>query len=117
MEEQQVHALDELLEELRKDEVIEAVVFNRPDIRNFYGPNGEDFIPPELIGVALSFEEAKKYFYGWNIENGFGSADVIPFFAWTNQRVLFIGTYDGSTWIDCVPRNPVNRIPYTVGGG
>ena len=117
MEEQQIHALDELLEELRPGEEIEYVVFNTPEIYDFTGPNGEDFIPSNLIGVQISFEEAKKYFYGWNITGDYGSFDVIPFFAWTNKRVLFIGTYDGSTWLDSVPRNPCDIVPFTVGGG
>jgi hypothetical protein len=114
---QQGCAFDELLEELKPGEVIESVVFNTPCMYDFYGPNGEDYIPAKLIGQLIPFEEAKQYFFGWNISGGFGNPDVVPFYVWTNYRVLFIGCYDGATWLESVPRNPTNVIPNIVGGG
>ena len=110
-------ALDELLEELRLGEELQYVVFNEPEMVNIKRPNGEDLIPENLVGIKIPLEKARKYFYGWNISGGFGSAGVVPFFAWTNKRVLFIGTYDGSTWLESIPLSPCDILPFTVGGG
>lgn len=118
MQSKQRWALDELLEELKPGETIEYVVFDKHTLSESRGPNGEDFIPEDLIGVRLSFEECKKYFYGWNIINDFyGEEEVVPFFAWTPKRLLFIGIYDGATWLESIPRNPCDVVPFTVGGG
>jgi hypothetical protein len=114
---QEISALDELIDDLEPGEIIESVVFNEPTMYNFCGPNGEDYIPSYLIGQPIPFKEARQYFYGWTISGGYGGEEVVPFFIWTNHRVLFIGSYDGATWLTSVPRNPTNVIPYTIGGG
>jgi len=112
--EQEASAYNELKIELRKGEEIEAIVFNNlDDCRNM-----EDFhLPKEYCCRPLTLKEARPYLYGWVISGGFDEEEVIPIYVWTNKRVLFIRSYDGSTWLDSVPRNPVECNPYTIGGG
>jgi hypothetical protein len=38
--------------------------------------------------------------------NGFGTTEGIPFTVWTKKRVYFPVQYDGSEWIESVPRDP-----------
>ena len=112
--ERQASAYDEIMAELKDGEEIEAVVF--ADINDNYCM--EDYhLPREYIGRPLTLREATPYLYGWEISGGYGGEEVIPLYIWTNKRVLLIGCYDGSTWLDGVPRNPIKCEPYTIGGG
>ena len=68
-------------------------------------------------GKVMSFKDAKPFLLDWRISGSFGGEEVIYFYAWTNFRVLFIGCYDGSTWLTSIPRNPIDCEPYSTGGG
>lgn len=112
--EKEVSAYKELEAEIKEGEVIESIVFN--SVENNYSM--EDFhLPLEFTNRPLTLEEARPYLYGWQVSGGFGGEEVVPFYVWTNERVLFIGCYDGSTWLESVPRNPKPCTPYTIGGG
>lgn len=39
-------------------------------------------------------------------DDGYGSADCYPFWAWTASRVFFVGEYDGATGVVYAPRQP-----------
>ena len=39
-------------------------------------------------------------------DDDYGSSQGIPFYVWTKEFVYFPGVYDGSEWVDSVPRNP-----------
>ena len=47
---------------------------------------------------------------------GFGGVEGKPFTLWTQQRVYFPAQYDGSEWVESVPRNPCNEVTKHVGG-
>jgi len=47
---------------------------------------------------------------------GYGSAEGEAFTLWTNKRVYFPVVYDGSEWVESVPRNPCNEITDHFGG-
>lgn len=48
---------------------------------------------------------------------GYGCAEGCPFTVWTSNRVYFPVNYDGSEWVDSVPRNPNGEETPHVGGG
>ncbi len=67
----------------------------------------------KLIANTLTTEQMDIKFM-----DGFGSyAEVISFTAWSETRVYFPAVYDGSYWVDSVPRNPCNERVIAVGGG
>lgn len=44
-------------------------------------------------------------------DNGYGGADCFPMYAWTQNWIIVILEYDGSTGIGCIPRNPIDCEP------
>ena len=112
--EKQDNAYKQLIESLAEDEYIENIIL--ANIDDCWDMKDYD-LPAYYSGRPLTLEEARPYLYGWSIDGGYGGEEVIPFYAWTNKRILFIGTYDGSTWLTSVPRDPIDCRPYTVGGG
>ena len=48
---------------------------------------------------------------------GFGGEEGAAFTLWTKERVYFPVCYDGSEWVDSVPRNPCGEATSHVGGG
>jgi hypothetical protein len=74
------------------------------------------YIPAESLNRVLPWDEAKKLLdYEYN--EGYGSVDSHAITAWTENWVIFVGCYDGSSWVDRVPRHPVDHVARTVGGG
>lgn len=39
-------------------------------------------------------------------DNGYGTSEGYPFTLWTKTHVYFPVVYDGSEWVESVPRNP-----------
>lgn len=78
------------------------------EIKEVMEENGDDY--SELI-TTLSKEELKIKF-----NDNFGSENGKPFTGWTEKFVYFPVTYDGSEWVECVPRNPCDTATYHVGG-
>jgi hypothetical protein len=46
----------------------------------------------------------------------FGLSKGSPFTVWTEKYVYFPAVYDGSEWVECVPRNPCDEPTDHVGG-
>mgnify|MGYP003587901152 CR=1 FL=1 len=76
----------------------------------------------KIIAIAYdgkkfkSLDEIKdKIDYDFN--SGYGGKEGFAFTAWTKDRVYFPGCYDGSEWIDSIPRNPCDEATSHVGGG
>ena len=65
-----------------------------------------------VVYSSLSESELQR-----NFDNGYGIAEGIPFLLWTSTRVYFPVQYDGSEWVDSVPRHPCKEVMYHVGGG
>lgn len=56
-------------------------------------------------GELVSFQEAVSVL-DYTYDTGYGGQDCHSIYAWTPTRILFVGEYDGSTWIEWRPRNP-----------
>jgi hypothetical protein len=111
------NAKTEIENMLNSGEIIESVVLGEYG----WGGYGEDEvanpIPEEKCKVPLTWKEASKYMEGWSTFGGYGSPECYSLYVWTNERVIFIRTYDGSTSLASVPRNPVHCNPAMFGGG
>lgn len=105
-------AWEELEKYLKPDEHIIGVVFG--DFGGWY--EEDQFVPKEKREILLTYEEAKPYMTGWSFSGGYGAPECHNTFVWTDDRVIFVGEYDGATWLTSVPRNPVSCIPHMVGG-
>ena len=96
-----------------KGEPVEAIVIGKWD------DDEEDERNPREIeaitGKVISWEEAEKWL-DYEYDTGYGGTDCHPVIIWTATRVLFCGTYDGSTWVASVPRHPEECNPGFVGG-
>ena len=73
-------------------------------------------IPWEKRGIVLPWGEARELL-DYEFYNGYGAPECHAVYAWTKTKVIFVGTYDGKTWIESVPRNPTECHPHMVGGG
>jgi len=51
----------------------------------------------------------------YEYDPGYGGEDCHAITAWTPTRVIFCGCYDGSTWLQSVPRNPTDHTPKFCG--
>jgi hypothetical protein len=49
-------------------------------------------------------------------DGGFGCSEGCSFTAWGEKYVYFPAVYDGSEWIECVPRNPCLEATFHIGG-
>jgi len=110
-----MNAAEGLTVALQPGERVEAVVFG--DFSDWDESEGTDLIPANKRGVLLSFDEALGFMTGWSLDSA--REDFMPgrFTVWTDQRILFVGCYDGSHWITSMPRNPTPFMPHAVGGG
>jgi hypothetical protein len=63
-------------------------------------------IPIDKCCVVLPWVEARALLdYEW--DEGFGAQDCHDFYAWTESLVLCVHEYDGATYVQSFPRNPV----------
>jgi hypothetical protein len=108
-------AYKELLEVLEEGEVVEALVFGAWGWGGYGEPQPAP-VPKDKRGVILTLEEAEPYMQAWNFYGGYGAPDCYAVNIWTNQRVLWITQYDGSTSLSSAPRNPVAHAPSMPGG-
>lgn len=73
-----------------------------------------EMLPEDIEIVAMSPEDLdldREY------DVGFGSTEMPCFTIWTEDRVYFPACYDGSEWIESVPRNPCDEATAHIGGG
>jgi len=73
-------------------------------------------VPKAVQGVLLSWEEA-RIVLDYEYDKSYGRIDCHAIYAWTATKVLFIGQYDGATWVASVPRKPSRGVPEFEGGG
>jgi hypothetical protein len=96
-------------------EPIEAIVIGA------FGWDGyEEHVPPrvpdEKKGVVLSWDEAAPML-NYEYDTGFGTPECHAIEAYTASRVIIVSTYDGSTSLTWVWRNPTPGNPSMPGGG
>jgi hypothetical protein len=106
------------LEDIKKvlgDETPDAVAIGK--YRGGYSDRGESGHP--LAGESVMWEQIEDDL-DYEYDAGFEGEDCHPLchplYIWTPTRVLFIGCYDGKTWVEEVPRYPRACSPYFVGG-
>lgn len=106
----------DVIEYLKPGETVEAVVFG-PYGWNGYGQEQVIApIPESKQGIVLTWDEARPMMQTWTFYGGYGSPDCYAVTIWTNERVIWVTQYDGSTQLDSAPRTPVPHIPYMPGG-
>jgi hypothetical protein len=64
-----------------------------------------------IVFCTLSQAELEVYF-----DHGYGCPYGEPFTLWTEKRVYFPVQYDGSEWVESVPRYPCDEKTTHVGG-
>lgn len=76
--------------------------------------------PGVVLLIATSEDrEALDQWLSQKVDDGWGSADHEPMWAWTESFVIFEGLWDGHTWFEVIPRHPTNDMrfaPRFVGG-
>ena len=107
-----MNAYKELLKYLGRGEVVEAVVFGNWCAGSIHPEPEDPLVPPEKRGVVMTLEEAKPYMEGWCFDD-YKGISAYEVYIWTNKRVIFVCVDEetGSTWLDSVPRNPVDVLP------
>ena len=66
----------------------------------------------------ISKEEAIELFTDEPAGSGYGGTQCTPFHIYTKKTILFLGCYDGSEWIESIPRHTRKRDEIDhVGGG
>ena len=110
-----MNAYDELASQLEPDEVVVKVVFGDWGWTGYREP--EPKIPDNMRKRVLTLAEAEPFMQHWWFSGGYGSPDCYATYIWTNKRVFFVQTYDGSTDLVSVPRAPINCNPDMPGGG
>ena len=110
-----MNAYEELRVYLNVDEMVEALVFG-PWGWDGYEELEPQSVPPEKRGIVLKLKEAEPLMKGWSFEGGFGAPNCYAVYIWTNQRIIWVTQYDGSTGLDSCPRNPIDIVPDMPGG-
>ena len=124
-----MNAYEDVVEFLREGEKVEAIVFGawgwgsepeEGDLWEFgYKEPGEDdgvpLVPFGLRGRMMSLSKAKPYMEGWSFYGGHGAPECYAVYIWTDQRVIWVTQYDGSTMLDDAPRNPQSVLPEMPG--
>lgn len=68
----------------------------------------------KVVHEFKSIDEA-KYLLDYDFDSGYGAAEGPSFTAWGIKEVYFPHNYDGSEYIQSVPRNPTNFVTYHCG--
>lgn len=100
----------ELEEGLDEGERIEAVVIGVHDRDENRFTDDPPARYPDMLNRVLTWEEAAPIL-DEEYDDGYGSAECFPFYAWTNTHIYFVREYDGSTHIGAIPRNPQDIAP------
>lgn len=110
------------IEERAAGEPIEGIVIGAFGWGSIDDEPGEAYgesqhsVPLGMRGCVLPWEQARPLLdYGY--DSGYGAPGCHKVTAWTATQVIFVGTYDGATWVTSVPRHPGAHDPKMVGGG
>ena len=116
-----LNAYDDLLSELRDDEDVEGIVFggwgwSYGTDELGYGEPDPPIVPFDKRGVVMSLDRARPLMAGWSFYGSYGAPTCYAVTAWTNERVLWVTQYDGSTGLSSAERNPKDYWPDMPGG-
>ena len=107
---------DNILAEANGEDIESVVIGAFGYGKGWHAPDTEQVIPREKMGVALPWAGA-SVLLDYEYYTGFGAPNCHAVWAWTASRVIFVSTYDGSTSVTSVPRNPRDGTPSMPGGG
>jgi hypothetical protein len=97
--------------EERKGQTVQKIVIGQHyDDKYAYEEDHVDKAPPDMINKVLT-REVGLTILDLDYDSGYGGADCFPFYAWTEDYVLFVAEYDGSTRLGRIPRNPIDVEP------
>lgn len=119
-------AASELREYLNEGEEVEAIVFGAwgwgqdpepgKSWESGYAEPEPPPVPYDKRGVVLTMAEAEPMMQSWDFYGGFGAPECYAVNVWTNQRVIWVTQYDGSTTLSSAMRHPVAYFPDMPGG-
>jgi hypothetical protein len=81
-----------------------------------YGEESIQRSAPVKRGVVMSWDMARPSL-DYDYDDGYGSPSCDAIYAYTADRIVFVSTYDGSTCVRSIPRNPQPCEPEMPGGG
>lgn len=108
-------AYNDLIKYLDKGETVEAIVFGNWGWDGYGEPRAHN-VPKAKRFIILTLDEAAPLMQKWSFYSGYGAPDCYATYIWTNQRIIWVTQYDGSTTLDSAPRNPEVCTPYIPGG-
>ena len=96
------------------EEPIRFVVIGEMGWRN-YGDDERHRPGLARKGELLAWDVARPLL-DYEYDDGYGAPDCQAIKAWTDDKVLWVTQYDGSTSISSGPRGPIAHIPTMPGG-
>lgn len=88
----------------------EAMTTWDAELREALAENGETW--DDVESSTLTDDQRLREF-----STGYGHVEGSAFTVWTKGYVYFPGCYDGSEWVECVPRHPNGIATCHIGGG
>ena len=62
-------------------------------------------------------KNSKERWADMEFYDGFGGSEGVPFLIWTEKYIYFPAVYDGSEWVEMLPRDPSTPfVPWHIGG-
>lgn len=110
-----MNAYEDLQNYLEENETVEAIVFGPWGWYGYCEPEPPP-VPPDKRGQILTLEEAKPFMQDWSFYGGYGAPECYAVYIWTDQRIIWVTQYDGSTGLNSAPRNPQAVMPDMPGG-
>lgn len=110
------NAYDDLIEYLEKGEQIEAIIFGAWGWDGYNEPE-PPIIDHALFGKVMTLEEAMPYLKRFSFYSGYGAPECHAVRVFTNQRIIWVTQYDGSTTLDSSIRNPQEGYMPDMPGG
>ena len=119
-------AYKELMRFLVDGEIVESIVFgpwgwgSAPSKEDNqwtlgYGEPEDTPVPFDKRGLPMSLDEARPMMQSWKFARGYGAPSCYAVYIWTNQRVIWVTQYGGSTRLNSAPRNPRAIMPEMPG--
>lgn len=68
-------------------------------------------------GVVVRFDSISSVVLDRTFDDGYGGTETPDICAWSKSWVIFSTNYDGSEYLEWVPRNPTDHRPVRPGGG
>ena len=84
------------------DEIRDAIIIVNDD---YHVEKKNRKYPKELIRKIIVLTDVIDYF-DYEYDDDYGEQECHNIYIWTHKKVFFIRDYDGSTYIESVPKSP-----------